>query len=469
MLDELTRAAVLKLHAQGLGTRAIAKHVHISRTSVKRVVGSGAVQRPAAKRAWRAEENHEDILRLHQTCKGNLVRVHEELRAGGANVSYQALTGYCRKMGIGYERPRPAGQYHFGPGTEMQHDTSPHDVELGGRKVRVQTASLVLCHSRMMFIQLYPQFTRFWCKVFLTDALKSLGGSAQRCMVDNSNVVVGAGTGSTMVPAPEMAGFSERFGFTFVAHEVGDANRSARVERPFHHVENNFLAGRTFRDFSDLNAQAQQWCDKVNASIKRRLGAAPRDLFAAEQAALRPLPRHIPDVTQLHQRVVDNEGYVNVQTNRYSVPWQLMGRQLEVHETRDAILVLNHGQVVARHTYVWGARDGRFIIPEHRPPRHDGVFAKAARERDMPTAIAGQPLMKSYLDALRERAPHKAPNAARNLERLLQDYPLPALLEAVERALSFGLFDLQRLETMVIKNLQKEFFNIHEDDGDDDG
>jgi hypothetical protein len=35
-----------------------------------------------------------------------------------------------------------------------------------------------------------------------------------------------------MTPAPEMAAFAERFGFEFVAHEIGDANRSGRVERP---------------------------------------------------------------------------------------------------------------------------------------------------------------------------------------------------------------------------------------------
>ena len=28
----------------------------------------------------------------------------------------------------------PAGQYLFEPGVEMQHDTSPHAVEVGGRK-----------------------------------------------------------------------------------------------------------------------------------------------------------------------------------------------------------------------------------------------------------------------------------------------------------------------------------------------
>jgi hypothetical protein len=66
------------------------------------------------------------------SCKGNLVRVHEDLVAGGAVLSYQALTGFCRRQGIGQTPIKAAGQYHFEPGVEMQHDTSPHSVEVGG-------------------------------------------------------------------------------------------------------------------------------------------------------------------------------------------------------------------------------------------------------------------------------------------------------------------------------------------------
>jgi hypothetical protein len=78
----------------------------------------------------------------------------------------------------------------------------------------------------------YPVFNRFYCKVFLTDALEYVGGAAATCMIDNTHVVVATGTGARMVPAPEMAAFADRFGFLFRAHEKGNANRSARVERP---------------------------------------------------------------------------------------------------------------------------------------------------------------------------------------------------------------------------------------------
>ena len=110
----------------------------------------------------------------------------------------------------------PAGRYYFEPGVELQHDTSPHEVEVGGKKYKAQTASAVLCYSRLLFFQINPTFQRFDCKVFLTDALRYIGGVPKRVMIDNTHVVVLRGTGREMIPVPEMEAFGERFGFTLL-------------------------------------------------------------------------------------------------------------------------------------------------------------------------------------------------------------------------------------------------------------
>ena len=162
------------------------------------------------------------------------MRVHEELAATGATFSYQALTAFCRREGIGQTPVVPAGRYEFSPGEETQHDTSPHEVIVGGRKFKAQTASATLCYSRMLFFEILPTFQRFDCKIFLTDAVRYMNGTTERVMIDNTHVVVLRGSGRGMEPVPEMAAFAERLGFRFVAHEIGDANRSARVERPFY-------------------------------------------------------------------------------------------------------------------------------------------------------------------------------------------------------------------------------------------
>src|SRR5271170_6458685 len=345
MLSQAQRTAILELSAKGVSKREIAQVMRLSRPTVRKVLRENSSNVPEIQRAEKAEPYREQILELLTSCKGNLVRVHEELAASGAALSYQALTGFCRRQGIGQTPTVPVGRYHFEPGEEMQHDTSPHTVEVSGRKHKAQTASAVLCYSHMLFFQINPTFQRFDCKVFLTDALRYMSGVVERVMIDNTHVVVLRGTGKEMIPVPEMEAFGERFGFRFVAHERGDANRSARVERPFGFIEGNFLAGRTFPSWDDLNQQARQWCDRVNATYKKHIRAVPRELFAVEQNHLRPLPVWIPEVYRLHERIVDVEGYVALHSNRYSVPLTWLGRRVQVRESQHQIAI----QLDARH------------------------------------------------------------------------------------------------------------------------
>src|SRR5450432_2755680 len=337
MLSQSRRAAILELHTQAVSKREIARVLKVSRRTVREVLRSGSSQVPMLSRTEICEPYRQQILELLSLCKGNLVRVQEELAASGATLSYSALTAFCRRHGIGQAPVAAAGRYHFSPGEELQHDTSPHQVQLGGKPRKAQTASAVLCYSRLLFFQLYPTFQRFDCKVFLTEALRYFNGATERVMIDNTHVVVLRGTGRAMVPVPEMSAFAERFGFRFVAHQIGDANRSARVERPFWFIENNFLAGRTFSSWEDLNQQARQWCDRVNATYKKHIRAIPRELFAVERLHLKPLPGWIPEVYRLQQRMVDVEGYASVNTNRYSVPVAWIGRRVEVRETKNQV------------------------------------------------------------------------------------------------------------------------------------
>ena len=371
MLELDTRQAILRLAAKGHGPRAIAKALNLSRNSVRRVLRDGQARVPTPQRAESAQPHLERIVDLYVSCRGNLVRVHEELAARGIHLGYSTLTGFCRRHSIGVEPPEPAGHYHFDPGQEMQHDTSPHRITVAGVERKMQCASLILCHSRMLFAQVFPSFTRFWGKVFLTDAILYFGGAAKTCMVDNSSIVVAHGTGQHAVIAPEMVAFGDRFGFQFRAHELGDANRSAHVERRFHYIEHNFYPGRSFSSFDDLNAQLQSWCDKVNSTSRRSLGHVRAvDLFQAERPRLRPLPLHVPEVYELHERVVDLEGYVGVHTCRYSVPVDLIGRRLEVRETKAQIRIFDGHRLVCEHRRLPTGSHDRVTLPEHRERTH---------------------------------------------------------------------------------------------------
>jgi len=461
MLDQGLRTAIMSLRAKGHGIRQIARALQISRGAVRTVLKTDSPTVPRIERAEKAQPYRDQILEWVDRCRGNLVRVHEELVAQGVVISYPALTAFCRRHGIGHAPPAPVGHYDFAPGVEMQHDTSPHRASIGGVEQGIQTASLVLCYSRLLFFQAYPAFTRFSCKVFLTDALEYVTGVCATCMIDNTHVVVASGTGARMVPAPEMAAFAERFGFVFRAHEKGDANRSARVERPFHFVEHNFLAGRTFADLADLNAQARAFCDKVNATHKRHLHASPRELFAIERAHLTPLPLFVPEVYALHHRLVDVEGYVNVHGHRYSVPYLLIGRQLELRETKDRIDMYQGPRLVASHAKVFGRTFTRVTVPEHRPPRGARPATQPSPEE---RALAGaDPPVPAYAAALKARSAGRGTLALRRLLALSREYPRAAFLQAVTVAEQYGLFDLDRLERLTLRFVAQAYFVVPDD------
>jgi transposase len=462
MLDQGMRTAILSLRAKGHGIRQIARALQISRGAVRTVLHTGTPTVPRIERPEKAAPYREQILDWVDRCRGNLVRVHEELIAQGVTISYPALTAFCRRHGIGHAPPAPVGHYDFAPAQEMQHDTSPHRAVIGGAEQRVETASLVLCYSRMLFFQCSPVFNRFACKIFLTEALEYLGGAAATCMIDNTHVVVATGTGARMVPAPEMAAFADRFSFVFRAHEKGDANRSARVERPFHFIEHNFLAGRTFTDLPDLNAQARAFCDKVNATPKRHLHASPRELFAAERPHLRPLPLFVPEVYALHHRLVDVEGFVNVHGHRYSVPYLLIGRQLEVRETKDRLDVYHGPRLVASHAKVLGRTFTRVTVPEHRPPRGARPSTQPGPEEQ--TLAQADPPVPAYAAALKRRSAGRGTLALRRLLALYREYPRAPFLQAVGLAAQYGLFDLDRLERLTLRVIAKEYFRLSSDD-----
>ena len=116
MLSQAQRTTILELHGQGVGKREIARVLGISRVSIRKVLRSNSTTVPELQRLEKAEPYRQQILELFEKCKGNLVRVHEELLAGGAELSYPALTAFCRRHGIGYQPPVAAGQYDFAPG-----------------------------------------------------------------------------------------------------------------------------------------------------------------------------------------------------------------------------------------------------------------------------------------------------------------------------------------------------------------
>jgi len=151
---------------KGVSLREISRILKVSRNTVRNVIKRG--EAPESARKTKYIEDIPVIRELFRECRGNIIRVREELESRhGITIPYQTLTWIIRNHDIGKNKGKKrAGEYLFEPGEEMQHDTSPHNLKLRGRKITAQCASLVLAYSRKIYIQYYPCFTRFECKVF---------------------------------------------------------------------------------------------------------------------------------------------------------------------------------------------------------------------------------------------------------------------------------------------------------------
>jgi len=435
----------------------------LSRNTVRRILREPAV---AAARVGALDEAMQQRLKaVYERAKGNAVRMGQILAAEHDQwLSYSTLTRWVRQAEL-RQPPKRSGEYHFAPGQEMQHDTSPHRMEVAGKPCKAQCAALTLAYSRRLFIQYYPVYTRFEAKQFLLQAAQFMDGIAGRCVIDNTSVVLAGGAGADAVIAPEMAAFARGLGFEFLAHRINDPNRKGRIERPFYWVEKGFLPGRTFASFDDLNAQAVRWCIEVaNAKPKRALGMCAEAAYVMEKPHLKSLPSVLPAVYDVFDRVVDLYGFVSVDTNRYSTPERLVGKTVTVYKHYASIEIHYRRMSVAIHPRLIGMRDARHTLPGHhtvpqRAPRQPSLQAQLLRGE--------HPVLDAYVAALGAHLNGRGTRALNRLLQLKRSYPRQPFLAAVEQALKYGLFDLARLETLVLRHVAGDFFAL-DDDGQAD-
>ena len=430
---------------------------------MRRILREPAVR--AARVGALDEAMQQRLAQVYARAGGNAVRMGQILaEEHDQQLPYSTLTRWVRQTEL-REPPKRSGEYHFEPGQEMQHDTSPHRVEVAGKPIKAQCAGLTLAYSRRLLVQYYPRFTRFEAKHFLLHAAQFMDGACARCVIDNTSVVLAGGSGADAVIAPEMAAFAHSLGFKFLAHRLNDPDRKARIERPFRWVESNFLPGRSFASFDDLNAQALHWCIEVaNAKPKRSLGMSPEAAYVMEKPHLRSLPAVLPAVYDVFDRVVDLYGFVNVDVNRYSVPERLVGKTVTVYKHHARIEIHYRRVSVASHPRLVGVRDARHTLPGHhtvpqRAPRQPSLHAQL---------LCGEhPALDRYVAALGAHLHGRGTRALNRLLQLKRSYPPQPFLAAVEQALKYGLFDLSRLEILVLRHVAGDFFALDDETQDD--
>jgi hypothetical protein len=191
---------------------------------------------------------------------------------------------------------------------------------------------------------------------------------------------------------------------------------------------------------------------------------SPDAAYIIERPHLRPLPEVLPLVYELLERMVDLHGYVSVDTNRYSVPERYVGKSVTVYKTPADIEVRHKDKAIAVHRRVIDQRNSRSLLPGHHPipVRQDrGAVPEEA------LLIGHHLVLERYAAALKKRSHGHGGRALRRLIEMQRTYPAGPFIAAIEQAERYGLFDLNRLEDLILKHVAGDFFALRSKEDDD--
>lgn len=375
-MTEQQRNTILSRWREGASLRRLARELHLSRNTVRRVVAGIEAQRaglpPPRRRRSSGLDAYETVLHELLARYPDLtgVRLFEELRQRGYGGSYSTVRLRLRELRP-RTGPRPVQRFETGPGVQAQMDYATYDIDFSeeGRR-RVYAFSYVLGYSRRQYLRFVEAQDLDTTLREHVRAFDYLGGVAATCLYDNMKVVVQGYEDDVPLYNQRFLAFATHYGFRPHACRPYRPQTKGKVERPFAYVETNLLNGRTFRTLAHLNEVTLWWLTNVaDVRVHGQTKKTPRELYEHEQPHLIPLPAQPYEVYPVCYRVVNVEGYIVYRQNRYSVPWQHIGRTLPVRITDTAVIVYDpQVQEIARHLVFARSLTGQCRAdPSHRP------------------------------------------------------------------------------------------------------
>ena len=115
-------------------------------------------------------------------------------------------------------------------------------------------------------------------------------------------------------------------------------------------VEGNFLEGRHFESFQQLNTEAISWVRKVDSKPHRTTRVPPLQRLEEERPKLMLLSEKPPyQIVQKMHRKISRDCFVSFLGNKYSVPWRFAGRDARLLIQDDKMKVEVGGELACEH------------------------------------------------------------------------------------------------------------------------
>ena len=197
----------------------------------------------------------------------------------------------------------------------------------------------------------------------------------------------------------------------------------------------------------------------------RKLGKSRRQLLEeVEKAALKPLPDKPYELAHWKKARVNVDYHVEVEGHGYSVPYGLVGQQVEVRSTPSCVEVLLGGRRVASHMRS-AERGGFTTLAEHMPASHR-AHAQWTPSRIVSWAATLGPSTAGLVEELMKRKPHPEQGfrSALGIIRLAERHGPRRVEKVCARAVRHRAYSYKSVAAILQHHLE-EVETAHEDKG----
>ncbi|MBP1627115.1 MAG: family transposase [Holophagaceae bacterium] len=223
-----------------------------------------------------------------------------------------------------------------------------------------------LGYSRRTYAQLFPGLCQAHWLEGLEGCLRHFGGAPRDFLVDNARALVSRWKGEAPVFHPGFQAFCDHYGIRPSACRPYRAQTKGKVESGVKYVKGNALGRRSYPSWDALEAHLIWWMREISDErIHGTTHDRPRERFEVETGKLVPLMGVAPYRTlRRMNRRVGLDVRVQVDTNRYSVPWELAGQTVDLEIEGGQLVVKWHGKAMAKH-FLHPGRHQEVVDPLH--------------------------------------------------------------------------------------------------------
>ena len=363
--DEIS--AVMSLHKQGWGAKRIARELGMSSNTVRRYVAQGGWKGYRKPRRKKLLEGQEELVKeLFAQHHGNAEVVRQELKSQhGVMVSLRTVERVVAPQRQALKaQARATVRFETAPGKQLQIDFGEKRVRIGGDVVTVHVFVATLGYSRRNFVMAFEHERQSAWFTGLEGAFWHFGGVPEEVLVDNPRTLVNHHDMETreVVFNERFHAFCRYWGVRARACALSRARTKGKDENGVGYVKKNALAGREFATWSALEGHLQHWMREVaDVRVHGTTGEQPLARFEKTEAkALRPMEQRAPflQVRELGRKV-QSDACVEVDTNRYSVPWRWIGEEMRVVVADGEVRIYHGKEELAVHPQQEGRRQSR--------------------------------------------------------------------------------------------------------------